>query len=162
MAKRTDGHVQWNGTHFQFFLTKHPGLKCETADCSTCKERSKAWDQRLADEADVKAHEVKVADGKRVEAAAAKAVKDGEAKGLHDAAAMLNEAVRTAAIGKRKVEQDAEADAAAAIAKARGACKDAEQKAQDALAKVKAKAQADYLALVEKAKATDWLAKVAK
>jgi hypothetical protein len=162
MAKKTDGHIQFNGQAFQFYLTKQANLKCETADCSTCKEASRAWDKRAADASDAVAQKAKEAEGKRVEVAAGKAQADGEKKVIHDAAAMMNDAIRTAHIAKRKEDLDAETDAALSLAKARAACKEAEQKAQDTMEKRKSKTMEAFNAAVEKAKTTDWLAKVPK
>jgi len=162
MAKKTDGHIQFSGSGYQFYLTKQANLRCETEDCSTCKEASKAFDKRVADGNDKAAGAAKAAEGKRVEAAAAQSQKAGEDKALRDAAALLNLALNAAAIAKRKEDNEAEQGAADAIAKARASCKKAEELTARVLEEGKARALATYLAAVEKAKATDWLAKVSK
>jgi hypothetical protein len=42
-----DGHYQFNGVSWNFYQQLQPGLRCETPDHSTCKQRSRAYLEML-------------------------------------------------------------------------------------------------------------------
>lgn len=156
--EKTEGHVQFNGTHFQFYPVKQAGMRCETPDCSTCKKKSEEYDAKLTAEDRKRIEEDKKAEEARIKVKAEESRIIEEKRVADKAAGLKGDAVRIVAI--QKVEMTAELEKACGekIAKAEEACRLAIEEARKSLEAGKANAeemQTKRLIDIEK---SDWVA----
>lgn len=118
----TEGHVQFNGKHYQFYLSKQPGMACQTPDCSTCKEASAKHDAGLEAQANAVRQAAEQEEADKA-ARVAQADKDSQAQAIRlKAASMRSQAVNAITTTKANLIEEAEAEYRRIIDRAQAEC----------------------------------------
>lgn len=113
-----DAHVQFNGTHYQLYLTKQENLPCSTADCSECKEKSLELAKNATVEQVAEKEKIEALNKQKVDEAAKVELVQREQARIVKAARAKGEALRVVGLTWNKNKEENEKMCAEGKAKA--------------------------------------------